>query len=258
MKLKTLKILTFSIFLVLIFSITVCSSSWYIRKNSNHLQPEIPRELKDIEKYDAFWCDLKRTSIDDTDKIIYLTFDAGYENGNISKVLDILKEENVKGNFFILSNLICKNKDLVQRMIDDNHVVANHTSKHKDITKFEKIEEFKEELEKLENLYENEFGCKMGKFFRPPEGKFNEQSLQWAKELGYKTVFWSFAYEDWDNSNQMNKQTAIRKIIDNIHNGEVMLLHPTSDTNVSILKELIIELKSQGFKFGDLKTLCSN
>ena len=173
-------------------------------------------------------------------------------------MLDILKEENVKGNFFILSNLICKNKDLVQRMIDDNHVVANHTSKHKDITKFEKIEEFKEELEKIENLYEKEFGCKMEKFFRPPEGKFDEQSLKWAKELGYKTVFWSFAYEDWDNSNQMNKQTAMRKIIDNIHNGEVMLLHPTSDTNVSILKELIIELKSQGFKFGDLKTLCSN
>lgn len=245
---------------VLFFTITVSASSksWYFRKNKAHNQPELPNDLKIVEKYDGFWCDKKHIKIDDEEKVIYLTFDVGYENGNVKKILDVLNEENVKGNFFILSNLILKNKDLVQRMIDEGHCLGNHTSKHKDMTKMKTKEEFKFELEKLEKIFSENFGVNLAKYYRPPEGKFNEQNMIWAKELGYKTVFWSYAYQDWDNNNQMNEEKAIEKILENIHNGEVILFHPTSSTNAQIMRRLIIELKNQGFRFGVLDELCSN
>ncbi len=211
-----------------------------------------------IEEYDAYWCDKKHTSMSDEKKMIYLTFDAGYENGNIEKILDALKEENVKASFFILSNLVFKNEELVKRMIDEGHTVANHTSKHKDMSLIKTKKEFKEELEKLENVYKEKFGEELKKFYRPPEGKFNEQNLKWAKELGYKTVFWSFAYQDWDNNKQMDNDKALKKILDNVHNGEVILFHPTSSTNASIMLDLIKELKNLGFEFGVLEDLCSD
>ena len=168
------------------------------------------------------------------------------------------KEEKVKGNFFILSNLILKNENLVKRMIYEGHIVGNHTSKHKDMTKLKTKEDFKNELERLENIYKNKFGVEMKKFYRPPEGKFSEENLKWASELGYKTVFWSFAYQDWDNNNQISEEVALKKILENVHNGEVILFHPTSSTNANIMKRLIKELKKQGFKFGDLNELCQD
>ena len=124
------------------------------------------------------------------------------------------------------------------------------------MTKMKSIDEFAKELYSLEELYEENFGVKMQKYYRPPEGKFNEENLKWATELGYKTVMWSFAYADWDNGRQPSAENAMRKILDNVHNGEVMLLHPTSSTNAKILKSLICELKSQGFRFGTLDELC--
>jgi peptidoglycan-N-acetylmuramic acid deacetylase len=124
------------------------------------------------------------------------------------------------------------------------------------MTKIKDKSEFEKQLSLLENLYEKIYGEKMAKLYRPPEGKFNEDNLKWAKELGYKTVMWSFAYDDWDNNRQMNREAAKKKILDNIHNGEVMLLHPTSKTNAEIIKDVIIELKKQGFRFGTLEELC--
>ncbi len=230
--------------------------SWYCKREKNHIQPSLGSDLTFCEKYDLFWCDKNHKDIDDNEKVIYLTFDAGYENGNVEKIVDILNEEDVKGAFFVLDNLIIKNKNLVQKIIDTGHVVANHTLKHKDMTKIKNKEEFKKELESLESLYYEEFGVEMPKYYRPPEGKFNEDNLVWAKELGYKTVMWSFAYADWDNGKQPQKEYAMKKIMDNIHNGEVMLLHPTSNTNVQVLKEVIKELKNQGFRFGTLDELC--
>ena len=222
-----------------------------------HNQPELGKDLKIAEKYDVYWCDKTHTAMDDIDKVVYLTFDAGYENGNIEKILDVLKEEKVVATFFILDNVIIKNMDLVKRMIDEGHTVANHTFKHKDMSKINNIEDFEKELYLLEDLYEKSFGIPMGKYYRPPEGKFTEENLKWAQDLGYKTIMWSFAYADWDNNNQPSEEYALNKILNNLHNGEVMLLHPTSSTNAKIMKDLIESIKKQGFRFGDMDELCA-
>ncbi len=232
------------------------AASWYCVRRKDHSQPELPSELNFTRGYDVFWIDEQNNSFDSSDKVIYLTFDAGYENGNIEKIIDVLKEENVQASFFILDNMIIKNEKLVQRMIDEGHTVANHTLKHKDMTKLNSIEEVAKELGDLEALYESAYGVKMPKLYRPPEGKLSEESLKWAQELGYKAVMWSFAYADWDNGKQPSREYAMKKIMDNLHNGEVMLLHPTSSTNAQIMKDMIKELKSKGFRFATVEELC--
>ncbi len=239
------------------FSFSSYATSWYCKREKNHIQPTLGSDLAYSEKYDLYWCDKNHKSMDD-ERVIYLTFDAGYENGNVEKIVDILNEENVKGAFFVLDNFLIKNEALVNKMISGGHTIANHTFKHTDMTKIKSKDEFENELRQLENLYEKIYGEKISKFYRPPEGKFNEENLKWASELGYKTVMWSFAYDDWDNNRQSNPDAAKKKILDNIHNGEVMLLHPTSKTNAEIIKDVIVELKKQGFRFGTLEELCNS
>ena len=253
-----------AVFLSLIVSLFMIISvnakgnvSWYCQRKKDHTQPTLSNELSYVEQYDVFWCDKKHSKMEDDDKVIYLTFDAGYENGNIKKIVDVLKKENVKATFFILDNMILKNHSLVKEMVDDGHVIANHTMKHKDMTKMTNKEDFAKELSALEELYCQAYGKEMPKYYRPPEGKLCEQNLRWAEELGYKTVMWSFAYADWDNDKQPTHEYAVKKILDNIHNGEVMLLHPTSSTNAEILEEIIVELKKQGFRFDTVEGLCT-
>ena len=230
--------------------------SWYCVRNSEHKQPNAAPELGLVEKYGGFYVD-KKHGDDSCDKVIYLTFDAGYENGNIARILDVMRNEEVTGAFFILSNLIDKNPELVKRMIDEGHTVCNHTSTHKDMSRVSSIEEFRAETEPLEALYKELSGRDMPKYFRYPEGRFSETSMRIADELGYKSIFWSFAYADWDNAKQPSHEAAKKKIMDNIHNGEVMLLHPTSSTNAAILGDVIRALKSEGYRFGTLDELCS-
>ena len=169
-----------------------------------------------------------------------------------------MKQKQVTGAFFVLGNLVTKNTDLVKRMTDEGHLVCNHTDIHPDMTKKANIEDFKAELDALETKYKECTGLEMSKYFRPPEGRFSEQSMKFADQLGYKTIFWSFAYADWDNGAQMSPQAAKKKILDNIHNGAVILLHPTSSTNAAILGDVIDELKSQGYRFGTLDELTQN
>lgn len=257
---KKICLSVFLILLIYIFAFNVnalTALSWYCKRNNEHKQPELGNDLKITESYDVYWCDKNHTSIDESDKVIYLTFDAGYENGNIEKILNVLKLENVKATFFILDNMIIKNKNLVKRMIDEGHTVANHTLKHKDMSQITNIEEFEKELSALEDLFQESYGIEMPKYYRPPEGKFTEENLRWAQDLGYKTIMWSFAYADWDNDNQPSCEYALNKIMSNIHNGEVMLLHPTSSTNAEIMHRMIVELKKQGFRFGDMDELCA-
>ncbi len=230
------------------------SYSWYCKRKSDHTQPRPDKALEFIEQYDGYYVD-KKHGDSNKEKVIYLTFDAGYENGNIDKILDVLKEENVSAAFFILSNLMFKNPDVVLRMKNEGHTVANHTSKHGDVTKYVSAEELRTELSKPEDIYRELTGDEMSKFFRPPEGRFSEQSMRFAKELGYKTIFWSFAYADWDNGNQMSEDEAFEKIMSNIHNGEIMLLHPTSATNAAILGRVIRALRTEGYRFGRLDEL---
>ncbi|MDY3846117.1 MAG: polysaccharide deacetylase family protein [Eubacteriales bacterium] len=221
--------------------------SWYVKRNCEHRQPSLDAEMKFIEGKNTYYVD-KNHGDEANEKVIYLTFDAGYENGNIEKILNIMKEENVKGTFFILEHLISANTALVKRMADEGHVVANHTMNHKDMSTLS-YDEFCKELSGLECLYREKIGAEMQKFYRPPQGVFNSQNLEWASALGYKTILWSFAYADWDNNKQPSEEKAMKLIRDNLHNGEIMLLHPTSDTNAKILQTLIRELKESGYSF---------
>lgn len=228
--------------------------NWYCPHRKDGKAPDIPSEMSFIEKHGGYF--LNHAAKDD-DKVIYLTFDAGYENGNIEKILDTLKAEHVPGAFFVLENLIKTNTDLVKRMAEEGHLVCNHTAKHHDMSKVTDKAAFESELEKLEQIYQEYTGHDMAKYYRPPEGKFSELNLIHAEELGYKTIFWSFAYADWDNEKQMPREKAMEKILTGTHNGEVLLLHPTSATNAEILPDLIREWKKMGYRFGTLDELVS-
>ncbi len=224
---------------------------WYCVHVKDHVQPSVGGELAFVEELDGYYIDHRHTDPNSGEKVIYLTFDAGYENGNVAKILDVLKKEEVPAAFFILGNLITKNTDLVKRMVEDGHTVANHTVRHKDMSK-QSDAAFLAELEELKALFLERTGYEMADYYRPPEGCFSRSNLECAKRNGYKTIFWSFAYPDWDNNKQMSEEKARSVILENIHNGEVMLLHPTSSTNAAILGEVIRELKQQGFRFGYL------
>lgn len=222
--------------------------NWYFKKTSGGIRPQIPSEMSFIENYDGYF-------LGKDEKVIYLTFDAGYENGNVERILDVLKEKNVSGAFFILDNLVLKNTDLVCRMVNEGHTVCNHTAKHRDMTAVETKEEFAAELDKMSQIFKETTGYDMAMYYRPPEGKYNESNMRWASELGYKTIFWSFAYADWDNNAQPDPVKAKEKILSATHNGEVILLHPTSATNAEILPELIDEWRQMGYSFGTLDEL---
>ncbi len=233
-------------------TLALAGSSWYCVHRKDGKQPSVP-EFDYIDKYDGFYLD-KKHGDNASEKVIYLTFDAGYENGNVEKVLDALKQENIKGAFFVLGNLIEKNTDLINRMFEEGHLVCNHTYSHKSMVGVSR-EDFEKEILRLEKICLDKTGRELAKFYRPPEGRFDEKSLEYAQSLGYKTVFWSFAYADWDNNKQPSLDFARQKILSNVHNGEIMLLHPTSSTNAELLGDIIRQLKAQGYRFGTLDEL---
>ncbi len=207
-----------------------------------------------IEQYNAFYIDKNNSDPKASEKVIYLTFDVGYENGNVAKILDTLKEQGIPAAFFVLENLVRRESALVSRMAKEGHLVCNHTAKHKDMTKAHTSEAFLSELHALEAVCA-EYSIPVAKYYRPPEGRFSEENLKFASEAGYKTIFWSFGYVDWDNDRQMAPEEAMTKIMDGLHNGEILLLHPTSATNAEILPKLIAELQSRGYRFGTLDEL---
>ena len=222
---------------------------WYCLRSGNR-QPNITREEKLISSYGGISVD--RSVNDSSDrKVIYLTFDAGYENGNTEKIVDAMNERGVKGAFFILSNFVLKNKELTKKIADSGHTVCNHTSKHENISDYTK-EMISECLGRLEAVYTECTGRKMTKFFRFPEGKYSESALQSINELGYTPVLWSFAYEDWNNGKQPSEDGAIKKILDNTHNGAIFLFHPTSETNARIFPRLLDTWRDMGYSFGTL------
>ncbi len=256
---KICKLFSVVLALTLLFSVNIFAEaqSWYCKRNSEHKQPSLDTNMRFIEDYGGYYLD--RTHGDGCDdKVIYLTFDAGYENGNIVKILDTLRDEQVSAAFFVLEHLVTHDTLLVKRMAEEGHTVCNHTCSHKDMTKAHDKEEFYEELYSLEKLYNEYTGYEMAKYYRPPEGRYDEKTLKFAYELGYKTIFWSIAYADWDNNNQPSPEFAMKKLLDNIHNGAVILLHPTSATNAEILGDFIRELKAQGYRFGTLDELTSS
>lgn len=192
---------------------------------------------------------------DTSEKVLYLTFDAGYENGSTAKILDTLQEKQVPAAFFLVGNYIEKNANLVRRMVKEGHIVGNHTMHHYDMSKLSTMESFSKELQDLEELYREKTGEEMAKYYRPPQGIYSEENLKMAQELGYKTVFWSLAYVDWNNDAQPTKEQAFQKLLPRTHNGAVILLHSTSQTNGEILGELIDHWQAEGYRFGTLEEL---
>ena len=192
---------------------------------------------------------------DTAEKVIYLTFDAGYENGSTAKILDTLKKHQVPAAFFLVGNYMEKNADLVRRMVDEGHIVGNHTMHHPDMSKLTDKAAFQKELNDLEDLFRTVTGKELPKFYRPPQGLYSAENLKMAKEMGYKTVFWSLAYVDWNNDSQPTAEYAFSKLLPRTHNGAVVLLHSTSQTNAEILDELLTKWKELGYRFESIEKL---
>ena len=192
---------------------------------------------------------------DPSEKVLYLTFDAGYENGCTEKILDVLKAQQVPAAFFLVGNYMEKNADLVRRMVAEGHIVGNHTMHHYDMSKLAEKAAFSKELTDLEVLYKEITGQEMPRYYRPPQGLYSAENLKMAKELGYKTVFWSLAYVDWNNDSQPSREEAFRKLLPRTHPGAVVLLHSTSRTNAEVLEELIGKWKEEGYTFGTVEEL---
>ena len=225
------------------------TGSWGLSFRQEGAAPIGNAGVDQLKQYDAAY-------IGNTEeKVLYLTFDAGYENGCTAKILDVLREQQVSAAFFLVGNYIEKNADLVRRMAEEGHTVANHTMHHYDMSKLSEKEAFSKELTDLENLYRQTTGLELPRYYRPPQGIYSEENLAMAQELGYKTVFWSLAYVDWNNDAQPTKEEAFAKLLPRTHNGAVVLLHSTSRTNADILEELIGKWKDMGYRFGTLEEL---
>ncbi|MBQ8584131.1 MAG: polysaccharide deacetylase family protein [Clostridia bacterium] len=252
LKLPSLILVIISILNITAAAVGERGECWFIKRHGTE-RPDFPSGADRLSEYNAFFID---DNLGEGERKIYLTFDAGYENGNVERILDAMKEAGAVGAFFLLDNIILKNTDLVKRMKDEGHLVCNHTLRHKNLSGATP-EEIATDLTSLELLYLDKTGEKMDKYFRFPEGRYSESSLKAVSELGYKTVFWSFAYDDWDNARQMPNDKAINKVLSNTHNGAVMLFHPTSKTNAEIFPKLLSEWKKMGYTFGTLDELCS-
>ena len=218
---------------------------WGVKRNKEHNQPDVGEDRRKILEENNGICLGNKD-----EKIIYLTFDEGYEAGFTSKILEILKENEVKATFFITAHYLNTNEELVKQMIEEGHIVGNHTVNHKSMPTLTE-EEIKKEVMDLHIAVYQKFEYEM-KYIRPPKGEFSEKSLKYTNNLGYKTVMWSFAYEDWGENNQPNEEKAKEKILENLHNGEIMLLHGNSKTNTNILDEVIKKSKEMGYSFKSL------
>ncbi|MBS6195763.1 MAG: polysaccharide deacetylase family protein [Clostridiales bacterium] len=189
------------------------------------------------------------------EKVIYLTFDAGFENGNTPMILDALKKHKALATFFVVGNFLETSPELVKRMATEGHTVGNHTYHHPDMSKISSKEAFQKELSDLEALYKEITGEDMAPFYRPPQGKYSTANLEMASEMGYKTFFWSLAYVDWLEDQQPSKEQAFDKLLKRIHPGAVVLLHSTSSTNAQILDELLTKWEEMGYRFEPLSKL---
>lgn len=218
---------------------------WGIKRNDNHEQPDLGGANKKlIDENEDIAIGNKES------KCVYLTFDEGYEAGYTPQILDTLKANDVKAAFFITGHYLNTQPELVKRMIDEGHIVGNHTVNHPSMPDLDN-DKLKEEITKLHTAVFEKFGYEM-KYLRPPKGEFSQRTLHLTKSLGYTTVMWSFAYDDWDESKQGRETYATEKVLSNLHNGAVILLHSNSKDNCNILDEIIKEIKKQGYEFKTL------
>ena len=219
---------------------------WGIKRGDNHEQPNLGAKNKQIiEEYQGIAMGNKESNQ------VYLTFDEGYEAGYTEKILDVLKENDVKAAFFITAHYVNTNPELVERMLEEGHIVGNHTVNHKSMPDLN-LEEIKKEVMDLHTSIYERFGYEM-KYIRPPKGEYSQRTVAYCQSLGYTTVMWSFAYDDWNEDAQKGESYAKKKILDNIHPGAVILLHGNSKDNANVLAECIQEIKNQGYSFSSLE-----
>ena len=204
---------------------------------------------EDLAQYDAWYLG------DTSKKVLYLTFDCGYENGYTEPILDALKKHNAPAAFFVVGNMIETAPDIIRRMAEEGHIVGNHTYHHPDMSAISDNEVFKQELDSLAELYRETTGEEMPMFYRPPQGKYSTENLKQAQALGYKTILWSLAYVDWYVDDQPTHQQAYDKLLPRIHNGAIVLLHSTSQTNAEILDDLLTKWEEMGYSFAPLTDL---
>lgn len=234
------------------WELVLSSEDWGLSFGEPGTCPEGNATAEDLAWYDAYYVG------DGSEKVIYLTFDCGYENGNTEPILDALKKHHVKATFFVVGHFLETAPDMVQRMAEEGHVVGNHTYHHLDMPSISDMETFKKEIDDVAALFRDITGKELARYYRPPQGKCNVQNLKMAKELGYRTVFWSLAYVDWNQEDQPSHEEAFDKLTTRVHPGAIVLLHNTSSTNGEILDELLTKWEEMGYTFRPLEELGSS
>ena len=230
-------------------AVAVSTDNWGLSFPTEGQSPVGNATVEELAQYNAYYLG------DTSQKVIYLTFDCGYENGYTASILDTLKKHNAPAAFFVVGNMIESAPDLIRRMVAEGHIVGNHTYHHPDMSSISEQSAFQKELESLEALFQETTGQTMSKYYRPPQGKYNVENLRQAKALGYKTILWSLAYVDWYVDDQPTPEQAYSKLLPRIHDGAIVLLHSTSRTNTEILDELLTKWEEMGFSFASLDQL---
>lgn len=231
---------------------TSAAGNWGLSFQEDGKTPVTDVSSEELAKYNAYYA--KQTN----EKVLYLTFDAGFENGNTPTILDALKKHHAPATFFVVGNYLNTSPELVKRMVDEGHIVGNHTYHHPDMSQISTKDAFEKEIMDVETKYKEITGKEMTKFYRPPQGKYSKSNLQMAKDMGYHTFFWSLAYVDWDQNNQPSREEAFDKLLRRVHPGAIVLLHSTSSTNGQILDELLTKWEEMGYTFRSLTELVKN
>ena len=225
------------------------ASSWGLSFQREGARPEGNADINELKQYNAYYAE------DTDEKVLYLTFDAGYENGNTPAILDALKKHGAPAAFFVVGNFIEDEPELVKRIVEEGHIVGNHTMTHPDMSAISTQQSFQEELAGVEKLFQDLTGEPMVKFYRPPRGVYSISNLAMADNLGYATFFWSLAYVDWNQEQQPSREEAFSKLLPRVHPGAIVLLHSTSSTNAEILDELLTKWEEMGYSFAPLTQL---
>lgn len=228
------------------------TSNWGLGFGREGTKPSGNETPKKMQEYNAYYM------AQGEEPILYLTFDCGYENGNTDRILDALKKHNVHATFFVVGHFLETSPEMVKRMVQEGHMIGNHTYHHPDMSKIATKEAFAKEMMDNEALFKKITGYDMQKYYRPPQGKYNIVNLKMANEMGYSTFFWSLAYVDWKQDDQPTREEAFSKLLTRVHPGAIVLLHNTSSTNAGILDELLTKWEEMGYRFGTLDQFLEN
>lgn len=231
------------------WTLNLASEDWGLSFGESGTQPTGNASAEDLAWYDSYFVGSSE------ENVIYLTFDCGYENGNTEPILDALKKHDASATFFVVGHFLETAPDLVKRMVQEGHTVGNHTYHHLDMSSISDMESFQKEMDDVAGLFHEITGTDLAPYYRPPQGKCNEENLKMAQKLGYCTIFWSLAHVDWNQDSQPSHEEAFSKLTSRIHPGAVVLLHNTSKTNGEILDELLTKWEDMGYTFEPLSAL---